>query len=161
MVTILVMLLRMTEFVTRIGKYHVPIVKPKFPTIGTFAGGQHGRREGGEYLFWTVVLKRKIRWCNRKRWWLTARARAILCPGERFNRMRIEARAAKSSEDRQAYRDLYDRMLGRGRNIKYVRPSTPCEDGRVARRTTAIRWLCFSPQSVESLKQMCRRQRLP
>ncbi len=112
---------------TRIGQSWLPIVNFRYPTIVTFGSGELGKSERGEFLFWTVMLKRKITWQGRKRWWLIARARAILYPGERFNRMRTEARTAGSIEDRKIYYDIYNRMLKRGQNVKYIRPSTAKE----------------------------------
>lgn len=103
---------------TKVGKYKVQIKNPEYPSIVTFSSGEKGRREKGHYAFWTAVVRRG----KKGRLW--GRARLILSAGDRFDRMKYEMNNASDKEDRRIYRKHYVDFLGRGGNIKYIRPST-------------------------------------
>jgi hypothetical protein len=101
----------------------VPLKKMRYVSLLTFSGGAHGRKERGDYCFWTAVCKKPV---DGKRK-LTARALAYLPPGERFERIERDMQVAPSAEDRVVYRMLWHRLLREGANIKYIRPSTAKE----------------------------------
>ena len=82
---------------TQVGACFIPVVDAEYPTIATFKAGDLGRFEFGAYLFWTAILKKKHLWQGYQGTWkprmiktCIGRARAILSPGDRFDRMRIE-----------------------------------------------------------------------
>lgn len=108
----------MDGYLTKIGKYAVPVRFAQYPSVVDFKSGARGRFERGEYCFWTAVLNKKP---IGKRG-ITGRARTILPPGERFCRIGKETRIAKHKEDRKAYKKLWA-ILGAGKNVLYVRPS--------------------------------------
>lgn len=85
-----------------IGEYRVPILYYLYPTLGSFLGGAKGEHEAGDYAFWTVMLK-----TNRYDH-VYARNRVFLGPEERFNR--------------KPY--VHDDLIQRGKNVRYIRPST-------------------------------------
>src|SRR5690242_6945273 len=93
------------EFYTRVGKYKVPLRNEKYLSIVTFKAGKDGAREGGDFAFWTAVFKVPQRkpFDKRKSKKLTGRARLILPPGDRFDRMKMELKNA----DRAAAREIY------------------------------------------------------
>lgn len=100
---------------TRIGAFLVPVLEAP-AAVGLFPDGHY-------YAFWTAVFKKRI----GKRWRVWGRARVGLSAGDRFDRMGRESRAAYiPKEDRQEYKRMWENM-GRGANVKYVRPSTRAE----------------------------------
>lgn len=105
---------------TKVGKYTVPVCNAKFISLVYFSAGARGNKERGQFAFWTAVLKRK----KKNRVW--GRSRPILPAGDRFDRMKREKLKAKSKSDRKAYGRMWD-VMGRGRNIRYIRPSTLAE----------------------------------
>lgn len=103
-----------TTFSTRIGEFDVPVIDGAASLV---------RFEDGDFAFWTAVFKKKV----GKRWRVWGRARVGLSAGDRFDRMKRECRAAHiPKEDRPEYRRMWE-MLGRGANVKCVRPSTDRE----------------------------------
>lgn len=106
--------------VTKVGNFTVPVCNSKFLSLVYFSAGARGNRERGHFAFWTAVLKRK----KKNRIW--GRARPILPAGDRFDRMKLEKLKAKSKSDRKAYGRMWE-IMGRGRNIRYIRPSTLAE----------------------------------
>ena len=116
--------------VTRVGKISVPVVDAEYATIATFSKGDLGRFERGDYLFWTAVLKTKRpwkgyygKWSWRKIQLVLGRARPVLSPGDRFDRMRIEMKTDPNKEDRAIYKKWWYEILDKGANIKFIRPS--------------------------------------
>ncbi len=107
---------------TRVGRYRVP-VRGIHPTIAYFVGGARGAHERGVFLFWTAVLKRP----HRGERTCTARARILLPPGERFERMGREARTARHAGARRVYAAWWEQHLRRGAGIAYIRPATRLE----------------------------------
>lgn len=105
---------------TRVGKYAVP-VKGIHPTLVFFVAGARGKQERGVYAFWTAVLKRP--YVNRERT-CVARARILLPPGERFERMRRERRTARSAVARGVYAFWWEQAFRQGEGIAYIRPSS-------------------------------------
>jgi len=101
---------------TRVGRARVPVLAARHVSLVQFSAGAHGRREAGEFLFWTAVL-RKRRGAKKRIW---GRAYACLSPGDRFDRLKRE------------HRRLWAQLLSRGRNIRHIRPSTLAE---------IIRWM--------------------
>lgn len=112
---------------TQVGKYQVPVKRARFLTLGVARGGAHGKKEAGDYAFWTAVLK-EPRWCDlntgslKKVRKMTARALAWLPAGDRFYRMAVEMITLDT-----AYRTLWEGILGQGANILYIRPATATE----------------------------------
>jgi len=124
---------------TMVGKVSVPVVNAEYATIMTFRAGDLGQFERGDFLFWTAVLWKKYRWKGYEGKWkprtmgqILGRARAILPPGDRFDRMRIEMKTDPQKEARDIYGDWWHRLLRKGNNIKFIRPSTKSE---------VMRWL--------------------
>lgn len=77
----------------------------------------------GHYAFWTAVFKKRV----GKRWRVWGRAKVGLSAGDRFDRMKRECREAYiPKDDRPAYKSMWENM-GRGANVKYVRPTTEKE----------------------------------
>ena len=109
---------------TQVGRYQVPVRRARFITLGVAKAGAHGKKEAGDYAFWTAVLK-EARYCDdgvghvRRCTKLTARALAWLPAGDRFYRMSVEMRTLDS-----AYQLLWEGVLGQGSNIAYIRPAT-------------------------------------
>jgi hypothetical protein len=112
---------------TKVGKYSVEVRQAEFGSFVSFSSGERGRHERGDYLFWTAVLKRKIRFGRRKARKISGRAHYLLPPGDRFDRMRLELRTAKDKNARAAYKEMWLGILQEGRNIAYIRPSTAAE----------------------------------
>jgi hypothetical protein len=108
---------------TTVGDVAVPLKNAHYASIVTFRGGAHGKKERGDFCFWTAVLKRPY---NGKRK-LIGRAYAFLDPGDRFDRMQYEMMIAATPEDRAAYREMWEHRLKGGNNIDYIRPSTKRE----------------------------------
>lgn len=123
----------------RVGRVVVPLTGARHPTFALFASGAKGGRERGLFLFWTAVLKRAMYPYRRT---VTVRARAVLPPGERFERMGREQRTDRSRIARRAYADLWARVLQRGAGIVKIRPAT--------RREAAL-WLRTHPRDAEHL----------
>mgnify|MGYP001577503063 FL=1 len=117
---------------TQVGAYQVPVKRARYLTLGTATGGAHGKKEAGDYAFWTAVLK-EPRYCDlntgslKRTTKVTARALAWLPAGDRFYRMSVEMVTIDS-----AYRTLWEGVLGQGRNIAYIRPATVHEVRRWA-----------------------------
>ncbi|HYG56212.1 MAG TPA: hypothetical protein VD965_13030 [Burkholderiales bacterium] len=112
---------------TRVGTYEIEVRQSNYPTLWHFSSGERGRKEAGIYAFWTAVLKPRA-----PRPKVSGRALVTLPPGDRFDRIRREARA------------IWLELLERGRAIRYIRPATEREvqrwlashagDARFARR---------------------------
>ena len=116
----------------RIGSYVVP-VRGKWATLVTFWAGEHGRKDCGEYAFWTARLKHPVvRTTGGRSRRVIGRALVGHSAGDRFDRMSREMRTAKSKEAREANRELWERILRKGQNVAYVRPSTLAEVRRWA-----------------------------
>jgi len=122
---------------TLVGKVSVPVVNAEYATIVTFRSGDLGTFERGDFLFWTAVLKKKHIWTGYTDIWkprtiglVLGRARAILPPGDRFDRMKHEMLTDPDANDRKIYREWWKKILGEGKNIKFIRPSTKREVGR-------------------------------
>lgn len=96
----------------------VPVRNAKYPAIVDFSSGKHGKFEAGLYCFWTAVFK--VRPYGRVK--LTGRARIVLPPGDRFDRIFLERRTAKSRGAREA-NALWARVIEKF-GIAYIRPST-------------------------------------
>ena len=107
---------------TRVGPYLVQVVNAKFPTIVSFKGGAKGIRERGDFAFWTTVLKKRRGPKKGNRIW--GRARLILPPGDRVDRMKKEMLYASDKNDRKIYRLWWTKVIEKGKNIKYIRPSS-------------------------------------
>lgn len=121
---------------SRVGNHNVPLKKMRYVSLLTFFGGAHGRKERGDYCFWTAVLKERV--AGKRK--LTGRALAYLPPNERFERIALDMQVAPSAEDRKVYEMLWKRLLKKGANIKCIRPSTAKE----------IRnWLDTHPEDAE------------
>lgn len=110
---------------TKVG-YRLIKVRGHFATILKFSSGEHGKKEMGEFAFWTAVLKKKRRSKDRKRWIrrVTGRAQVGYSAGDRFDRTRFESKTARDQETRDAYHHLWYPVMGSGKNIAYIRPST-------------------------------------
>lgn len=109
---------------TKIGDFCIPVVKAKFATIVQFYGGEHGKREAGDFCFWTLRLKHTVAGERAGKRWLIGRASVYLPPGERFCRIEREATNSRAA---LVYRYLWDKYLLRGANVEYIRPSTVAE----------------------------------
>jgi len=119
---------------TTVGIYNVPVVNAEYATIATFRKGDLGKFERGDFLFWTAVFKKEFSWRGyqgtdrvRKMKLILGRARAVLSPGDRFDRMRLEMRTDPNKEDRRIYKEWWFRVFKEGDNIKFIRPSTKRE----------------------------------
>lgn len=123
---------------TRVGRVQVP-VKGQHPSLGIFVGGARGKQEAGLFFFWTAVLKRPYVDGQRV---CIARARALLPPGERFERMSRERRTARSVAQRRGNDAWWTRILRRGEGIAYIRPAT---------RREATRWLATHGPDAQHL----------
>lgn len=110
---------------TTIGKYSIPLVRAKFATIVQFAGGEHGKRERGDFCFWTIRIKRTVPGERAGKRQLIGRASVYLPPGERF--CRIEREAKNGGRAAKTYAYLWEKFMQRGRNVQYIRPSTLTE----------------------------------
>jgi hypothetical protein len=102
----------------RIASSLVPVVDGV--AAGTFASGEHGKREAGVYHFWTVICLE--RGAQAK---VTGRALKFNDAGERFRRIGGEQKTARTAADRKAYRRLWKRL----QCPLYVRPATAAEVG--------------------------------
>lgn len=107
---------------TRIGKYEIEIRNAQFMSLVTFASGQHGKKERGDYGFWAAVFKKAVG-KKRKVW---GRTLAHVDAGDRFRRIQKEIMVAPDKEDRKIYKNLWETMVG-GKNIAYIRPCTERE----------------------------------
>jgi hypothetical protein len=131
---------------TRVGQFWAPVKQWQHPTLGVFAGGRRGQHEAGIYFFWTAVLKppyldgQKI---------CTGRARALLPPGERFERMDKEQRTARPMAARNGNAYTWNRVLRQGGAIAYIRPANRAEVAHWARTHPedhrSLTWLQFGP----------------
>lgn len=106
---------------TRVGRYTVKVRNPHHASIVRFSSGVHGKKERGDFLFWTAVRKDKR--------WTVGRAHWSLPAGDRFDRMKREMQNARTAEDRIAYARMWKEMGG-GKNIAYIRPATAAEVNR-------------------------------
>ena len=113
---------RIDMITAKVGKYSIPVNKWRFPTVAIFMSGKHGKRERGSFAFWTSVLKNRKYPKNR----IIGRAYLSLNAGDRFDRINRERKYSKSIEDRKAYQKMWE-VMGAGKNIKYIRPSTEKE----------------------------------
>jgi hypothetical protein len=125
------------DYVTKIGKFDIPVVNAKFATVVTFRRGRLGKVECGTYLFWTVVLKKKSNGIEKT----CGRSYAYLDAGERFRRVDVERLRVKSKADRKIYQRMWD-AAGAGKNIKHIRPSTQME---------VRRWMASHEEDAEGL----------
>lgn len=124
----------MSGLKTVIGKYEIP-VKSRHATLVHFTGGDGGKHEAGDFAFWTAVLKEPVTvepkngWPERRRKVkkIFGRAYVALSAGDRFDRMRVEAKTARTADDRAVYRRMYYECMGAGKNIALVRPTTLLE----------------------------------
>ena len=105
---------------TNVGKYKVQVKNANFLSIVTFTSGEHGKKERGDFAFWTAILKKRV----NKKWKISGRAHLLLPPGDRFDRMKREARTDKNPEDRKIYHQLFHEYMGGGSNVKHIRPAT-------------------------------------
>ena len=110
--------------VTRVGKFKVPVRRHNFCTIVTMSGGEHGRRERGDFCFWTAVLAEPVRMDGKLRKKIFGRAHVSLSAGDRFDRMKREM---KKSRAKETYAFFWNNLLRGGDNIKFIRPSTAGE----------------------------------
>ena len=113
--------------VTQVGDYWVPVKQARYVSFACARSGAHGKKEAGDYLFWTAILKNPIpaqpRTCRK----VTARALAWLPPGDRFYRMSQELRIMPDMTERAAYGWLWNTVLAGGRNVALIRPATKHE----------------------------------
>lgn len=115
---------------TRIGRFDVPLRMGKWQMVIAF--------KNGYFAFWTAVFKKPV--AGRKKIW--GRAQVGLSAGDRFDRMKRECRAGWiPAEDRPEYKRMWEAM-GRGANVKFVRPST---------RAELKRWLDTHPVQEKQL----------
>jgi len=112
------------DTVALVGKFQIPVVRAKFCTIVQFSAGVHGKRERGDYCFWTARLKKPAKGARAGKRQLIGRAYAWLPPGDRFARMERES---SGKTDASEYHYLWHSFLKRGQNIQYIRPSTRAE----------------------------------
>lgn len=108
---------------THVGAFTIPVRQRDHPTLGIFSAGARGGHERGLYFFWTAVLRPP--YVGQRR--VTARARAMLAPGERFERFKREQRTARRSAAREANAWLWERVLRQGSAIRYIRPANEQE----------------------------------
>jgi hypothetical protein len=123
---------------TRIGKSLVPVRGYNRPSLVEFGSDPDDPSKAGMYCFWTAVLSVKGK--NK----IIGRAKVVMPPGDRFDRMLREAKARYIPKaDRPAYQQLWERMGG-GANVRYVRPSTSKEIERWMRaHENHRRFVCF------------------
>lgn len=123
----------MSGLTTKIGKVTVP-VKTRHATLVKFTGGAGGKHEAGDFAFWTAVLKKPI-WAEPKDGWprggkkkkitkIFGRAYVSLGAGDRFDRMRAEAKELKGRPDGRIYHRMFHEFMKQGHNVAYVRPAT-------------------------------------
>lgn len=106
------------EYFTKVGACDVPVIGAKKPTISCFEDGYGGKM--GVFAFWTAEFKKKVRGRNK----IWGRARVGLPAGDRFDRMgRKSELESVPKDDVPIYKALFNDM-GKGRNIKLIRPST-------------------------------------
>lgn len=115
-----------------VGKYEIPLKRANWPTVVTFKAGEHGRREGGVFHFWTAVFSRPKRMRaslagRRLKRRSICRSLAVNPPGERFFRNKRDSVVSVDVEDRIYLRELWFDVMEQGKNIAYIRPSTPAE----------------------------------
>jgi hypothetical protein len=118
---------------TRVGTCDIQ-VRGHFASIVTFWSGEHGKKEQGDYAFWTAVLAEPVtfeipadvgkprRTTTMRR--ITGRAQVGYPAGDRFDRMKREMRTANSLSVRRAYRQMWVRAVAKGKNIRFIRPAT-------------------------------------
>ena len=118
----------------RIGKKSVPVIDGK--TIAKFSAGREGKKEAGIYHFWTAH-------CIKKRLTPVVFGRALskLDAGERFRRIGLERKSAKTAADRKAYAKHWNMLEG----VVYVRPATVME---------VTRWLITHEEDAIYLKSL-------
>lgn len=71
-----------------------------------FTSGEHGKKEAGDYFFWTAYGEDKF-----GDWKTTGRATINLPPPDRFLRTKRESKTVKNVDDRRIYAALYRRLL--------------------------------------------------
>jgi hypothetical protein len=125
----------------KIGKYDIPVRNANFCSIGSFSAGAHGKKEKGDYCFWTAIFRKNVDGKNA----LFGRSRAALPPTDRFDRMKKELVSAKSKSDRKIYKQFWMSLLKRGGNVKYVRP---------AKLSEVKRWLKSHKNDGKHLKKL-------
>jgi hypothetical protein len=74
-----------------------------------FLSGEHGKKEAGDYLFWTAYGEDRF-----GDWKITGRSRISLPAPDRFTRMERERRLAKDAKDRRLYGKMYQRLTSIG-----------------------------------------------
>src|SRR5882757_4882545 len=75
-------------------------------SVAHFTSGEHGKKEKGDYYFWTAYGKDKF-----GDWKTTGRATIDLPPPDRFLRTKRESKTVKNVDDRRIYAALYRRLL--------------------------------------------------
>ena len=117
---------------TIVGKVTVSLFRERFISLAVATCGKHGKRESGDYAFWTAVLKIPVlvtsngKTCSK----VFGRSLAWMPAGDRFDRMNRGRVSDKNSWARSVYGMLWNKVLRQGRNIKYIRPSTRKEIGK-------------------------------
>lgn len=101
------------KLTTKVGTSKVKVKDAHFYSIVTFSAGRKGKREAGDFAFWTAVVDRR-KGVDRG---VIARASLYYPPGERFDRMNRERKKEP------AYNKTWT-FFGGGKKIKYIRPST-------------------------------------
>jgi len=124
----------MKGITTKVGKYTIPVRNAHHLTICSFGAGARGKKERGDYAFWTAVLsKRFVKGKGKESTSISqifGRSHLLLSPGDRFDRMKREMRIARTKDDRAIYRMFWNDVLKKGGNIKYIRPCTLQEMNR-------------------------------
>lgn len=101
-------------------------------TVAYFTAGYRGKRERGEYYFWTAESKHGS---------TSGRALTHLPKEERFERLKGELPRTKRGEVRAAYRRHWKII----HSIKRIRASTPYE---------VARWLASHKEDAVFLKRL-------
>jgi hypothetical protein len=108
--------------ITHIGRFPILVRRGTSPTEALFLTGARGRHERGIYRFWTAVLEHPHET-------IIARARRALPPGERFQRFFLDAWGLRDLDpvSADANECVWRDVLGYGRAVRYIRPSTARE----------------------------------
>lgn len=122
---------------TIVGGKEVVVKKFEKPAIVHFKDKLNGT---GPFCFWTAVFKVKSE--GKKK--LMGRARVGLSAGDRFDRMEKESIASYIPiEDRLVYRKMW-RMMGKGKNLAYIRPSN---------RSEVKKWMKEHPEHAKTVSK--------
>ncbi len=110
-------------FFTKVGNYEIPVMNAHRPTLVSFEDCSNAGKSG-PCAFWTAVFKKKTKNGRTAIW---GRAKIGLSAGDRFDRMgRKSELDSVPKDDVPIYKAMFEEM-GRGRNIKLIRPSTDAE----------------------------------